>query len=561
MTEPSKAARRPGAGWARVRRPRQRAATVPPPVVYRWDLDKTYLKSDFESLRKMMRVPFERAEDKIDEPGVVALMRALRASARAEGRRVFVYFVSASPPQIGRAIREKLALDGVEIDGIVFKDQLQHLVRGRFRFLREQIGFKLAELLKARLAAPAGAAEYLFGDDWESDSLCYSLYADVVSGRLDHQALGDILVRLRIDPARLVEIRALARRIADRRRRPPHLHQSRAPHAARTLSRLRRALRADLQLLPDRARPARRRHGAARRGGRRRPLADRARRPTRAASSAIRSTIWCGAGISSHDDAALRRDLEEAGRPAVDGGAGQLVAAALASLATAAAAPASRRVGAAGGRRRLSASRRRLARERRPAWRDGRVTRTVVVLSTAGSREEAERIATALVDERLAACVNLVAPLTSIYRWQGAVERASEVLLVIKTRRTLVPRLIAPPARRCTATTSRKRSCCRSTGARAATSAWLIAETRRHRIAATRHVRDRSDADRDDRQRRSRLRRVGLRRQRRLAATSSGTHGTFGSNVLRRQMRSASPGRSVSSGPSIASTFVPRRSR
>lgn len=196
----------------RARRPRGPAAADVPPVVYRWDLDKTYLKSDFESLRRMVRVPFERAEDKVDEPGVVALMRALRASARAENRRVFVYFVSASPPQIGRAIREKLALDGVEIDGIVFKDQLQHLVRGRFRFLREQIGFKLAELLKARLQAPPGAIEYLFGDDWESDSLCYSLYADVVAGRLDHQALGDILVRLRIDPARLVDIRALARR-------------------------------------------------------------------------------------------------------------------------------------------------------------------------------------------------------------------------------------------------------------------------------------------------------------------------------------------------------------
>jgi periplasmic divalent cation tolerance protein len=70
------------------------------------------------------------------------------------------------------------------------------------------------------------------------------------------------------------------------------------------------------------------------------------------------------------------------------------------------------------------------------------VTTAVVVLSTAGSPDEAERIATTLVDERLAACVNLVAPLTSIYRWQGAVERAAEVLLVIKTRKRLVPRLI-----------------------------------------------------------------------------------------------------------------------
>ena len=71
------------------------------------------------------------------------------------------------------------------------------------------------------------------------------------------------------------------------------------------------------------------------------------------------------------------------------------------------------------------------------------MTGAVVVLSTAGSREEAERIATALVDERLAACVNLVEPLTSIYRWQGAVERATEVLLVVKTRRARAAALVA----------------------------------------------------------------------------------------------------------------------
>ncbi len=195
-------------------RPRATRRPAPATVIYRWDLDKTYLKSDFESLRKMMRVPFERARDKIDEPGVVALIRALKAGALREQRAAFVYFISASPPQIGRAIREKLALDGIECDGIVFKDQLQHLVRGRFRLLREQVGFKLAELLRARLAAPAGAVEFLFGDDWESDPIIYSLYADVIAGRLEHDALADILVRLRIDPARLVEIKALSQKIA-----------------------------------------------------------------------------------------------------------------------------------------------------------------------------------------------------------------------------------------------------------------------------------------------------------------------------------------------------------
>jgi periplasmic divalent cation tolerance protein len=71
------------------------------------------------------------------------------------------------------------------------------------------------------------------------------------------------------------------------------------------------------------------------------------------------------------------------------------------------------------------------------------VTSAVVVLSTAGSAEEAERIATALVEERLAGCVNLVAPITSIYRWQGAIERGSEVLLLIKTRRAAATKLVA----------------------------------------------------------------------------------------------------------------------
>lgn len=58
----------------------------------------------------------------------------------------------------------------------------------------------------------------------------------------------------------------------------------------------------------------------------------------------------------------------------------------------------------------------------------------VVVLVTAGSAEEAHRIGRALVTEQLAGCVNVVGPIRSIYRWQGAVEEAEERLLVIKAR-------------------------------------------------------------------------------------------------------------------------------
>lgn len=67
----------------------------------------------------------------------------------------------------------------------------------------------------------------------------------------------------------------------------------------------------------------------------------------------------------------------------------------------------------------------------------------IVVLMTAGSVDEAERIASTLIGERLAACVNLIAPIRSIYRWRGVVERGEEVLLVAKTRRALITRLTA----------------------------------------------------------------------------------------------------------------------
>ena len=66
-----------------------------------------------------------------------------------------------------------------------------------------------------------------------------------------------------------------------------------------------------------------------------------------------------------------------------------------------------------------------------------------IVLSTAGSPEEAARISHALVERRLAACVNRVPGVTSVYRWQGAIEESAEVLLIIKTAAEKLPELEA----------------------------------------------------------------------------------------------------------------------
>ena len=56
-----------------------------------------------------------------------------------------------------------------------------------------------------------------------------------------------------------------------------------------------------------------------------------------------------------------------------------------------------------------------------------------IVLTTASTREEAAKIARALVERRLAACVNVLGPIESVYRWKGAVESAQEWLLLAKT--------------------------------------------------------------------------------------------------------------------------------
>jgi periplasmic divalent cation tolerance protein len=69
------------------------------------------------------------------------------------------------------------------------------------------------------------------------------------------------------------------------------------------------------------------------------------------------------------------------------------------------------------------------------------MTEARIVLTTAGSADEARSIAQALVERRLAACVNIVTQIESVYRWKGKVEHATEWLLVIKTQAGAFTRL------------------------------------------------------------------------------------------------------------------------
>ncbi len=69
------------------------------------------------------------------------------------------------------------------------------------------------------------------------------------------------------------------------------------------------------------------------------------------------------------------------------------------------------------------------------------MTDKIVVISTCGSPEEAERLARLLVERRLAACVNILPPVRSVYRWQGKLEDTSEWMLLIKTAESRFPQI------------------------------------------------------------------------------------------------------------------------
>lgn len=71
----------------------------------------------------------------------------------------------------------------------------------------------------------------------------------------------------------------------------------------------------------------------------------------------------------------------------------------------------------------------------------------VIVMITAPSLDSARMLSAALVENRLAACVNSIGPIHSTYRWKGAVEESEEFLLLCKTRRALLEEKIIPLVR------------------------------------------------------------------------------------------------------------------
>ncbi len=154
----------------------------------RLDLDKTYLRSEFDTMADLLKSAMESPSDKQAFPGAPALLRSLKQN---DGLRICI--VSGSPTQMRQVLAAKLALDGIDYDEFVLKNNLRNIVRGRFRALRAQVPYKLPTLLASRVATNVVVPETLFGDDAEADAMVYALYADVLAGNLPRDELVRIL--------------------------------------------------------------------------------------------------------------------------------------------------------------------------------------------------------------------------------------------------------------------------------------------------------------------------------------------------------------------------------
>jgi hypothetical protein len=200
---------------------------------YIWDIDKTWLDTRISQVKGMLKIPFEFAIDKRALPGTTALLHALREGPTGREHRP-LYFITASPPFIRKAIERKMLIDGIEFDGVTYKDQIEVFRRRQFGSLREHTAFKLGALLLLARAFPAGTQIYMFGDDAERDPLIYSMFADICAGRLRGDALISAQQGLGALPEYARDVATLADSVpAGERVRGIHINLVREPDGSR----------------------------------------------------------------------------------------------------------------------------------------------------------------------------------------------------------------------------------------------------------------------------------------------------------------------------------------
>jgi hypothetical protein len=181
--------------------------SLPPPTphIARWDLDKTYLRTEFDTVRDLVKTALERPDQKRAHPGASALMRELQVAGSE------IHILSGSPEQMRRRLAQKLALDGVRYASLTLKPNLKNILKMRLRSVRGQLGYKLPTLLSMRARIGTGAtgttapSETLVGDDAEADAFIYALYADICAGRVDATQVAEVMRLDRCHPEEIAD--------------------------------------------------------------------------------------------------------------------------------------------------------------------------------------------------------------------------------------------------------------------------------------------------------------------------------------------------------------------
>ncbi len=164
------------------------------------DVDKTYLNTNFESIRGLMWIPFEVAIDKVTIDRMNYIYQGLRFGSGTKPSFTPLLFVTASPPLIYDALTHKMLRDGVEYDGVIMKDQPALVKKLQFQQLKTQITYKLFALFHAVKVLGNGRFSFiLIGDDTESDLHIYLLFKKIIEEKPPVFKVADTLIEGGVD--------------------------------------------------------------------------------------------------------------------------------------------------------------------------------------------------------------------------------------------------------------------------------------------------------------------------------------------------------------------------
>jgi hypothetical protein len=160
----------------------------PGPLIVISDIDETYLRTDFRSLRGLAATALQFAIDKIVYPDMSLLFKTLKRR-----RDCALFFISSSPRQLRGVMERTFLLEEVPHDGMVLRDTLHLALSGKASELRNPFGYKLFAILELLSDFPDGSRLVLLGDDTESDADVYEIVRRLSAGDIGKAEIERVL--------------------------------------------------------------------------------------------------------------------------------------------------------------------------------------------------------------------------------------------------------------------------------------------------------------------------------------------------------------------------------